>query len=128
METLEAFRMAVMHTESKEMVFDWHKAARIIKDRPNETASAGLRGDWEYTGGVIWCDGQPCFDNQDWIFLSSTWAIPELAIGNDVYPCFVFTEDFPQWHAHTFWPSSAREIIGAQPALPAPQLSLGLQP
>lgn len=33
------------------MVFDWDKAARIIRERKPSTAAAGLSGDWEYTGG-----------------------------------------------------------------------------
>ena len=34
------------------MVFDWNKAAQIIKERGATNASAGLSGDWEYTGGT----------------------------------------------------------------------------
>ena len=122
MDSVSAYVMCMMHADSKQMVFDWHKAARIIKERQGETASAGLRGDWEYTGGVIWINGAPLLGEEtEWLYLSSPWAIPELAIGNDIYPCWLYLEDSPGWHEKTIWPQSALDVIGwVPPALSAP--------
>lgn len=62
--------------------FDWDKAATIIKENykkyPNLTAEAGLQGDWQYTGGVIFEKGKHINDN--YTYLSSNWAIPTLLL------------------------------------------------
>lgn len=128
MNSISAMMMGMIHREASPMVFDWHKAARIIKGRKDETASAGLRGDWEYTGGTIFIEGKPFYENSDWIYLMSTWATPELAIGNDVYPCWKYAEDCPGWNEKTFWPESALAVLNepepeqleVQNALPNP--------
>lgn len=52
------------------MVFDWDKAARLIQEKKPKWATAGLRGDWEYTGGTIYEDGKPVMDdasNLEWV-------------------------------------------------------------
>ena len=41
-------------TDKEVMVFDWDKAAEIIKKRKPTYAAAGLRQDWENTGGLIY--------------------------------------------------------------------------
>lgn len=52
MNTAQAFWRAQLST-SEVKVFDWNRAARLIKDNNVKTASAGLKGDWEWTGGTI---------------------------------------------------------------------------
>lgn len=56
MKDAEAFAMGMMNLGKELMVFDWDKAARIIKERRPIRAGAGLRDDWENTGGVIFAD------------------------------------------------------------------------
>lgn len=55
MDTTQAFQMAsaAKAKGNEVMVFDWDKAAQIIKERGATEASAGLESDWEWTGGDI---------------------------------------------------------------------------
>jgi hypothetical protein len=66
-------------------VFDWDKAAEIINDRLSKynklSAEAGLQGDWNQTGGLIFENGFPT--NGHYTYLSSNWAIPTLLIFED---------------------------------------------
>ena len=80
------------------MVFDWDKAASIIKDRlkahPDLIAEAGLEGDWDYTGGQIFAEGKP--DLEPYTYLSSNWATPTLIIswdgGEEEIECYTTEE------------------------------------
>ncbi len=58
MDTLSAFAMGQANLGRPHKVFDWKKAAEIIRDEKPNRASAGLAGDWEYTGGDIYRDGK----------------------------------------------------------------------
>ncbi len=91
------------------MVFDWNTAAKLIKERNPQKASAGLRSDWEWTGGDIYKDGQPCLD--DYTFLSSTWATPEIEIDGEVIACWIYQKDSDNWNSDTKWPESALNIL-----------------
>ncbi|MEN6379724.1 MAG: hypothetical protein ABFD15_09120 [Methanofastidiosum sp.] len=91
------------------MVFDWNKAAKLIAERKPEVASAGLSGDWEWTGGTIWENGKPVMDS--YTFLASTWATPELNMDGEIYDCFVMKSK-TTWDSHTKWPKSALKKIG----------------
>ena len=62
MDSLRAFLMGDLNRGRGLMVFDWDKAAEIIKRFNPECAFAGLRGDWEWTGGCIYSDGKPVMD------------------------------------------------------------------
>lgn len=65
--------------------FDWCKAAEIIKERfeqhPDLVAEAGLQGDWDYTGGIIFEGGKPT--NEHYTYLASNWAAPTLILSWD---------------------------------------------
>lgn len=100
---LEGF-MGVMPPKTTQKTFDWDKAAEIIRENlklyPDLTASAGLQGDWDYTGGTIFRDGKPYMDS--YTYLSSGWAVPTLIIESDdeeilETPCYLedsrFTAD-----------------------------------
>ena len=50
MDTLTAFSKARAAQGREHMVFDWVKAAKLIKERKPTLAQAGLQGDWEWTG------------------------------------------------------------------------------
>lgn len=111
MNTLLAFAMGeqARAAGAEEMVFDWDKAAQIIRDTGANYAAAGLRGDWEYTGGTIFEDGQPVKD--EYTYLSSLWAVPELEVNGDIIPCYRMASEVPGWDEETKWPASALDIL-----------------
>lgn len=119
MDTASAFVYGRMHRDSPSRVFDWLKAAQIIRDRylvgNLKVASAGLRDDWEYTGGKIFENGSPVPAEETYTFLSSTWAIPELCLDGDIFECWIWAKDSPGWDAGTYWPPESLAIL--QPSL-----------
>lgn len=48
---MRAFAMGEANRGKSLMVFDWNKTASRIKETQPSVAAAGLRDDWEYTGG-----------------------------------------------------------------------------
>jgi len=109
MDNFSAFAMGAANRGKPIKVFDWIKAAKIIKESGQTKASAGLSGDWEYTGGVIFEDGKPNFD--EYTYLASTWATPELEIGDDLIDCWIYQKDSPDWDSDTKWPKEALDIL-----------------
>ena len=109
MNTLSAFAMGAANRGKELMVFDWDKAARIIKERSPEYVEAGLCGDWEWTGGCIYEDGHPVTTYST--YLASTWAVPELDIDGEVISCYRMQSEVPGWGAKTKWPESALAIL-----------------
>ena len=109
MNSLLAFQMGQANRGKEQMVFDWDKAARIIKERQPDFVMAGLRDDWENTGGIIYADGQP--EKYSSTFLASTWAVPELDIDGEVIPCYRMASEVPKWGSKTKWPKSALDIL-----------------
>lgn len=110
MDTLKAFEKSRAAAGKPHMVFDWDKAARIIAERQPGVARAGLRGDWEYTGGDIYRHGSPVPKNETYTFLSSNWAVPELDIDGEIIECFAMESD-TEWGSDTYWPGTAVRII-----------------
>lgn len=98
--------------------FDWDKAALIIKEQlinhPDLVAEAGLQGDWEFTGGVIFKNGKPT--NDDYTYLASIWAIPTLILsidGNEQeIDCFV--EENERFTSNSKWDEKSLEILGIE--------------
>lgn len=113
MDSMAAFAMgqAARAAGNKMMVFDWEKAAAILKERGAVDASAGLLGDYGYTEGRILAGGEP--DLEDYTFLSSLWAQPMLIIGSEEIECWRF-EDDSGWGSGTKWPDSALAILAAE--------------
>lgn len=109
MDTLSAFAMGQANRDNELMVFDWVKAATIIKKRKVTKASAGLEGDWEYTGGIILEYGKVPKDS--YTYLASTWATPQLSIEGAVIDCYIMASKRPKWNAKTFWPKEALKIL-----------------
>lgn len=109
MDTLSAIAMGYATRRDEPMVFDWDKAAQLIRDSKCSHASAGLRSDWEWTGGTIFEDGKPV--KSDYTYLSSTWAVPEIEINGEVMPCYRMKSEVPRWDANTKWPKSALDIL-----------------
>lgn len=112
MDTIEAFAKGSANRYSPLMVFDWIKAATIIKENPSKPAAAGLSGDWEYTGGAIYRDGKPVPQEETYTYLASTWAVPELHFDDRMIECYKMQTDTPQWGPDTYWPKEALEILG----------------
>ena len=119
MDTASAFIYGSVYRDSPARVFDWVKAAQMIRDRylvgNLKVASAGLSDDWEYTGGEIFRDGSPVPQDGTYTFLSSTWAIPQLSLDGAIFDCWVWKKDSPGWKSDTYWPPEALEIL--QPAM-----------
>lgn len=108
MDTISAFVMGEANRGKTQMVFDWDKAASLIKKNKPKIASAGLRDDWEYTGGTIYENGKIVTDS--YTYLASTWATPELDMDGKIIPCFVMG-DKTKWNSNTKWPESAQNIL-----------------
>ena len=112
MDTLAAFARGQAAKGNPVKVFDWDEAATRIKAAGAQTASAGLEGDWEWTGGEILRDGRPVPAEDTYVYLASTWAIPELAIDDELpSPCWKFEADTDGWDSGTYWPDSALAIL-----------------
>ncbi len=116
MDSFTAFAMGEANRGKTRKVFDWHKAARLIRDAQPSSVSAGLAGDWEFTGGTIYADGKPVAKDDTYTYLASTWATPEIDIDDDVHDCYVMEDETNGWDANTFWPETALEILNAKEA------------
>lgn len=111
MDTMAAFAMGQATKHQRIMVFDWDRAARLIRASGAKSASAGLRSDWEWTGGAILHDGDPVPEEDTYTFLASSWARPELKLGGKVIECWIYHDDSPGWSSGTYWPDSALAIL-----------------
>lgn len=109
MNTLNAFAMGEANRGKELMVFDWVKAASIIKEKNIKNAEAGLSGDWNHTGGDILIDGK--IPEDSYTYLASTWARPKLKIDNEFIDCFIMQSMKPEWNSQTFWPNEAKKIL-----------------
>ena len=111
MDTLSAFAMGQANRGKESMVFDWDKAARLIKDSNASNARAGLSGDWGYTGGEILSDGKPVAEEDACVYLASTWATPEIEIDGQRVDCYKMESETDGWDSGTYWPSSAVDLL-----------------
>lgn len=89
-------------------VFDWDQAAQIIaehlNDHPDLIVEAGLEGDWSYTGGVIFKNGAPVFD--EYTYLASTHAQPTILLnwdGEDQKEMPCFTDESSRFNEGSKW-------------------------
>ena len=112
MDTLSAFAMGKANRGKEMRVFDWNKAAQIIKDRGCREASAGLSSDLEWTEGTIFENGQPLKERVG-AYLASTWAKPVLVIDGEEIDCWIMESQTDGWDAYTHWPESALAIFSA---------------
>lgn len=87
------------------MVFDWDRAAELIREHGARHAVAGLSSDMEWTAGDIFADGKPVLDGG--AYLASLWATPVLVLGGEEIECWKLQSDTPGWDANTVWPESA---------------------
>lgn len=112
MDSMSAFLMGEANRGKERKVFDWDKAAQLIKEKNAKHAAAGLSQDWEWTGGDILRDGKPVAREETYTYLASTWATPQLEIDGEVISCFRMESEVPGWDSGTYWPDSALAIIG----------------
>jgi len=112
MDTAKAFALGAASRNSALRVFDWDKAAQMIKDRHPSDVSAGLRDDWEWTGGTIYKDGAP--DTESYTYLGSRWAIPEIDVDGDVSECWRWEEPGEDFDTIAKWPASALAILDGE--------------
>lgn len=100
---------AIDTEQTRMRVFDWDQAARIILEEQPREVSAGLGLDWSWTGGRIFAWSRPVFN--DYTYLSSCWATPEIDVDGHVFPCWIW-QDLTEWDESTKWPDSALQILG----------------
>ena len=116
MDTLSAYMLAQANLGKERKVFDWDKAARIIKERKPKWAVAGLANDFENTAGTIFEDGYPIGDS--YTYLMSNWATPTLQLCTgygekpEAVECYLMESEAHGWDAKTKWPKSALDILG----------------
>ena len=108
MRTELAFALGELYRGNEQMVFDWNRAAEIIRKSGCKEARAGLESDWEWTGDYIFKDGKPFFEGST--YLASTWARPQLEIDGELTDCYKIKNETPGWHSDTKWPESALKI------------------
>lgn len=108
MDSIAAFAKGMASRDQEQKVFDWDTAAQLIKEKKPIVAEAGLKDDWEWTGGKIYVSGDPIMDSYTW--LSSTWATPQLMLDNVYVDCYIMASE-TAWSHHTKWPKSALEIL-----------------
>jgi hypothetical protein len=111
MDNMMAFAKGMANQGKELMVFDWEKAAKLIKEKQPQEAGAGLAGDWSWTGGEIWRDDKPVPKEDTYTYLASTWAIPELEMDGSRQDCYKMQSDTPKWDSGTYWPEEALKII-----------------
>jgi hypothetical protein len=116
MESMAAYAKGEANRGNEMMVFDWNKAARLIRDEQPTRAGAGLQSDWEWTGGAIYRDGAPVLPDDTYTYLASTWATPELSMDGELQDCFVMESEAPvvdgmHWTSGTYWPQCALDIL-----------------
>lgn len=109
--TMAAFAMGQANRGRESMVFDWDKAAQLIKKHKPKIAMAGLDGDWGYTSGRIFEKGAPVPQENTYTFLSSSWATPILMMDGEEFECFKMHTELPGWGSDTYWPESALKIL-----------------
>jgi len=111
MDSLKDFDKAqqALKAGNKMKVFNWNKAAQIIKDNNPKYATAGLSSDLEWTSGTIYEHGK--YSTSGYTYLASNWATPVLILeNNEEIDCWCYQED-TNWDANTTWPESALKIL-----------------
>lgn len=113
MDSISAMTKGIANQDKESKVFDWNKAAELIKQFQPDSAEAGLIEDWNWTGGAIYKGGKPVPAKETYTYLASTWATPVLITDNgSEHDCWKWESEVPDWNAETYWPESALDILG----------------
>lgn len=104
--------------KSTHRVFDWIKAANLIKEhcmigdllKTDSVVNAGLSEDWGCTSGVILKNGSVVSGDDTYVYLHSSWATPIIEIDGEDYECWECKED-SIFEAKTLWPQESLDII-----------------
>ena len=105
---MSAFAKGYENKGQEKMVFDWVAAAQKIREIKPKIAKAGLQGDFENTGGIIYEDGK--INTKSYTYLASGWARPILILDDVVYECFLMEEQ-TKYNKATKWPQEAINIL-----------------
>ena len=108
MDTMLAFALGEVNRGKEMKVFDWDKAAQIIKEKNPEYAEAGLFEDLEYTCGLIYKNEKPVYDS--YTYLASTWATPVLICDDEIMECWIM-ESQTKYKKNTKWSESSLKIL-----------------
>lgn len=112
MDTITACNNALKHKNKPVKIFDWVKAAQLIKEHNASYAAAGLQEDWEWTGGMIYEKNEIVPRENTYTYLSSRWATPQLILDNKQYfECYKYQDEVPNWDSYTYWPQEAIDIL-----------------
>ena len=97
---------------NKLKVFDWARAAEILRERGLPDAEAGLQNDMEWTGGSIMRDHKPVPREETYTFLASIWATPILVINDEEISCWKYDDNSHNTAAaETYWPDYAVQAL-----------------
>ena len=104
MDTLSAGIMGMMNRNREQMVFDWDRAAEIVREAhkrfkdvdPDFSVEVALNGDEGNTCGTMYEDGKPNI-NDGHAYLASTWSRPKLTIWFDPYAFFIDYVEFMEF-------------------------------
>jgi hypothetical protein len=118
-ETLYIQALSSQNTEDRK-VFDWIKAAQLIRDRQPSEAVAGLSEDMSWTAGTIYLNGNIVSDS--YLYLASDWATPVVVLDGEEIECYTV---MPARLAYDrpVWSEEARQILTIDKAIDA-QLKL----
>ncbi len=117
----DVFAKGLQNKGQTHKVFDWDKAAKIIKEHltkhPDLTAEAGLQGDWDYTGGVIFERGT--HTNDHYTYLSSNWATPTLILSwedeeQEELDCWAYMENGCRFDSSSKWDEESLVILNSK--------------
>jgi len=116
----EGFTSSRSNNKNAFKVFDWDQAANIIKENlklyPDLTAEAGLQGDWNYTGDIIFENNTPNIDCGT--YLRSNWAVPTLLLfvnGVEIEEIPCYTEDVnTRFTQHSKWDETSLAILKSE--------------
>jgi hypothetical protein len=108
---LSVCQKAVASQDQPVKVFDWEKAARIIAKKKPASADAGLAGDWDWTAGTVYRNGEPVLDSC--CFTYSTWATPSLQLDDSLkkIPCWRWSGRGEIDSETSVWPSGALSVL-----------------
>lgn len=109
MDTMSAMMRGLASRDNELRVFDWEKAAMLIKKHNAKDVDAGLEEDWFWTAAPILENGEMLEDCG--AYLASTWATPVIKIDGEKISCYKMKSKTPNWDADTRYPDVFKKIL-----------------